>query len=195
MFPKSSLLSITALSLLLSSLTAVAADPAKPGLITAPDFSKLAMNKLTSPRTLLTSFAIASAYNLYSRPSVTEDKWQSRFSWDMLKDVSKVGSKAYWKNIWHLYQDEFIGQCHKSKAIKLDKDGEHRLQVHAGDCLPHGLCGRLDLSLKTFNRSVDSLSGLLVTYYLLNQSGFFGPLQQKINTASKDAPALPPVIS
>lgn len=185
MFRSRLLLSVVALSLLISSASSTAMNP----VVSAPSFDKSTLEyfkKLPSARTALFAFMVASAYSLYSRLPVEDGKWQSRFDANKLLALSKMTSSDYWKNLWYLYEDEWVGQCYKSKSIKLDKDGEHRLQVHKGDCSPQGICGNLDARVKIFSKGMEGLSNVLVTYFLLHQFGVFGPLQQKMNATSKD---------
>ena len=183
-----SLLSIVAFSLLLSSIPSAAMNP----VISLPDSTVLEnFKKLPSARTAAFAFMVASAYSLYSRLPVDETKWASRFDAKKLLNVGSMANSEYWKNLWYLYEDEWVGQCYKSKSIKLDKDGDHRLQIHKGDCAPHGVCGNIDARVKLFGKGMEGLSNLLVTYFLLQQYGVFGPLQQKLNIAGKDADEIP----
>jgi len=200
MLRSKSLLSIIALSVLISAVPS-AAMSTRAEVITAPtvDSTLLAkFQKLPSLRTAAFAFLFASAYSLYSRPPVNEQTWESRFELNKLADVSGILGTDYWKNLWYLYEDEWVGQCFKSKAIKLDNDGEHRLQIHKDDCHPHGVCGHLDTRIKLLSKGMEGLSNVLLTYFLLAQYGVYGPIQLKLNTAAKDitssgAPRVEPV--
>lgn len=185
MFRSRSLLSLVALSLLLSAAPSTAMNRAPINLPTV-DGTLENFKKLPSARAAAFAFMLASTYSLYSRLPVEEGKWESRFNAKELLNVSSMASSKYWKNLWYLYEDEWVGQCYKSKSIKLDKDGDHRLQVHKGDCPPQGFCGNLDARVKIMSKGMEGLSNVLVTYFMLHQFGVFGPIQQKINAAAKD---------
>jgi|SRR5579872_3442456 hypothetical protein len=187
-----SILSVIALSVLISAVPSAAMNPNGAPAISAPAIDSTLLTrfqKLPSLRTAAFAFMLASAYSLYSRPSVEEKDWTSRFDLGKVTDLGSLFSSDYWKNLWYLYEDEWVGQCYKSKAIKLGTDDEHRLQVHKGDCYPHGVCGNIDARVKLFSKGMEGLSNVLLTYFLLAQYGVYGPIQLKLNTAAKDMKA------
>ncbi len=134
---------------------------------------------IPTTRTMCLSFIIASFWRLYSKhPNVN---FESRFSRNQLLQVNKVLTKKYWENVYYLWEDEIVGQCHKGKSTKIGKEGsEDRLQIREKEAYPQGLCGLIDsYVIATGWKTMEKVGSLLLFYHLISQYGLHAPAELK----------------
>lgn len=82
---------------------------------------------------------IAGWATLYSRKS--EKEFNTRYSAEQTRKVSRIFTKDYAKNLWYFMVDEVIGQRKQSSTLKVKGDGK----IYPSEDAPaYGVLGNID---------------------------------------------------
>lgn len=120
---------------------------------------------MPSPKTIALGTAVALYFALHVKKSNPD--FQPRYNLKNIKNVNQITTKDYWKNLWYLFNDGFIGQTSTNNTVKVDTE-KKSLVFNTNKSEAEGVLGTANEYIKPFKSAVETAGMLYFAYKLFS---------------------------